>query len=410
MKLIKFILPVIVIILSIFIARETISNKPVATRKQPVKHPASVEIMPVSKQNYLIKLSTQGTVRAHTETTLVTQVAGIITEISPKLESGQFFEHGDWLLSIDSRDYETAVTVAKSSLTQAKVQLAQEQAQARQAQREWDRLNPGEKPTDLVLRIPQLTNSKATVAAAQAQLDQAKLNLERTHIKAPFAGQIREKMVSLGQYITPATQLLSLFATDYVEVRLPLRSDQMALLGLLKNNREKQAAVSAAVSSEIGGQQYVWPATITRSEGVIDPASRQTYVIARINNPYEGGTGHNIPLKVGQFVIAKIKGKQLEDVFVLPNSVIQPDDSIYTVGSDHMLQRQNITIMWQDDEYSIIAKGLSASDLVVTSPVSISLVGSKVLPVVKTRTEGNLEDTPKNSHEDSPEYTQDSPS
>ncbi len=381
MKLLKFILPVIVIVVSIIIAQEVLSNKPVATRKQPVKKPSTVEIMPISKQDYQVKLNTQGTIRAHTETTLVTQVAGIITEISPKLESGQFFDQGDWLLSVDSRDYETAVIIAGSSLAQAKVQLIQEQALARQAQREWNRLNPGEKPSDLVLRIPQMTNSKATVAAAQAQLDQAKLNLERTRIKAPFAGQIRKRIASLGQYVTPATPLLSLFSTDYVEARLPLRSDQMALLGLLDQDTDKQQKVTASVSSEIGGQLYSWAATITRSEGVIDPKSRQTYVVAKIDKPYTGGAGHSIPLKVGQFVMAKIDGKLLEDVFVLPNTVIQPDNSVYTVNSDNVLQQQDITILWQDNEYSIISDGLTTTDQIVTSPVGISLIGSKVLPV-----------------------------
>ncbi len=401
MKLLKFILPVIVIIVSVIIARETLSNKPVATRKQPVQTAASVEVMQANKQDYQIRLTSQGTVRAHTETTLVSQVAGIVTDISPKLNSGQFFERGDWLVSVDPRDYETAVVVAKSKLAQARVQLSQEQAQARQAQREWNRLNPGEKASDLVLRIPQLANSKATVAAAQAQLDQAKLNLERTRIKAPFTGQIREKMVSLGQYVTPATPMLTLFAIDYVEVRLPLHSDQMTLLGLnlsaTNNENNTQHLVTATVSSEIGEQQYSWPAIITRSEGVIDPQSRQTYVVARINHPYKGGTEHSFPLQIGQFVTAKIDGELLEDVFVLPNTVIQPDNSVYTVSTDNILQQTVVTILWQDDVFSIIADGIRTSDLVVTSPVSVSLAGSKVQPVAKDNSAINSAETRDNS-------------
>lgn len=231
-KTIAFLLPLLLLIVAFAIGYIIINNKPEASRKKPQPAVSAVDVLTLETRSFPVNITTQGTVTAHTETTLIAQVAGEITTISPRFRAGSFFQKGELLLQIDPRDYEVAVTLAESSLAQARLSLSQEQARSKQARRDWQRLGEAGEPGELVLRKPQLKTEQAKVAAAEGQLAQAKLNLERTRIKAPYEGYLLEKNVDLGQYVNPGNSLGKIFAVDYAEVRLPLKSSQLSLVSL----------------------------------------------------------------------------------------------------------------------------------------------------------------------------------
>ncbi len=100
--------------------------------------------------------------------------------------------------------------------------LAEEQARVDQAVQDWKRLNLDEEPSELVLRGPQLRRAQANVSSAEARLESAKRDLEKTEIKAPYAGRILTKIVDVGQFVSPGNQLAKIYAVDFAEVRLPL--------------------------------------------------------------------------------------------------------------------------------------------------------------------------------------------
>ena len=111
--------------------------------------------------------------------------------------------------------------------------MSEEQARANQAKTDWERINKNEPATDLVLRLPQIKQAQANVASAQARLDNALLNLERTKILAPYAGRILTKQVDVGQYVSTGNSLAKIYAVDYAEIRLPLSERQLAFGSLL---------------------------------------------------------------------------------------------------------------------------------------------------------------------------------
>ena len=127
--------------------------------------------------------------------------------MSDNFREGGFFDKGDVLLEIDPADYETALTVAQANLAQARVRLAEEEAQSRQAELDWQRLGGDERPTELVLRVPQLALARANVAAAEARVREAERDLERTRISAPYDGRVLAKHVDVGQVVGPGTML-----------------------------------------------------------------------------------------------------------------------------------------------------------------------------------------------------------
>ncbi len=382
-RLSRLLLPLLVLLISAGIAWLAIANRPEPERKKPVSDTVNVEVMPLRRQDYLPQITSQGTIRPHTETTLIAQVSGTVTELSPRFNPGSFFQSGELLLKIDPRDYQAAITIAEAELAQARLRLAQEQARAEQARRDWERLGEPGEPNQLALRQPQLQSERAAVAGAKARLTQARLNLQRTWIRAPYAGRLLEKQVDLGRFVSPGTVFGRIHAVDFIEVRLPLSNRQLAFVTIpeLYQGQEKppsSASPAATIRTEIGGRQYSWPAHIVRSEGAVDPRSQQTFVIARVDDPYASREPGRPPLKIGQFVEAKIEGQTLENVFVVPDSALHAGNTLFTIDDSNQLQQHEIEIIWRDGEHSVIKGELDEDVQLVISPVSRNLIGRQV--------------------------------
>ncbi len=381
-KVSKLLLPPLVLLISAAIAWLAIINRPEPERREPVVERISVEVMPLQRRDFPIRISSQGTTRPHTETTLIAQVSGTVIEVSPRFNPGSFFRAGDLLLRIDPRDYRAAVTIAESELAQARLRLAQEQARAAQARRDWERLGEPGEPDPLALRKPQLQSEQAAVAAAEARLTQARLNLQRTRIRAPYDGRLLEKKADLGQFLNPGTVVGRIYAVDFIEVRLPLSNRQLAFVTIpeLYQEQEKPAPAgpAATIRAEIGGREYRWPARIVRSEGAIDQGSQQTFVIARVDEPYARREPGQPPLKIGQFVQVEIEGRTLERVFVVPDSALHSGNTIFIVDSDGRLRQHQVGIVWRDGAQTVIEGDLREGARLVISPVSASLIGRRV--------------------------------
>ncbi|MHC4749399.1 MAG: efflux RND transporter periplasmic adaptor subunit, partial [Planctomycetota bacterium] len=144
----------------------------------------------------------QGTVNPKVEVDIIPEVAGKVVYIHPELKVGGLIRGDEQILRIDPRDYELAVRQADATVADANVKLDTEQAEAGVARKEWSELHPDTEPTStLVLREPQIRKAKAMLESAEAQLDFAKLRLERTSLSLPFDALIISEKVDLGQYV-----------------------------------------------------------------------------------------------------------------------------------------------------------------------------------------------------------------
>ena len=122
--------------------------------------------------------------------------------------------------------------MAEAILAQAQLRLEEEEARAEQARRDWEKLGDGDAAGSLVLRLPQMAEARAVAASAAARVEEAKRDLERARIRAPYAGRILDKRVDVGQYVTPGTVLARIYAVDYAEIRLPLTSTEVGFVKL----------------------------------------------------------------------------------------------------------------------------------------------------------------------------------
>jgi len=258
-------------------------------------------VAPRTETTLVAEVFSQGSVAPRTETTLVAEVSGIIVNVSPNFVAGGFFRKGETLLEIDPSDYQAGLKRAQANLASRKAQFAEQKARADQALKDWKNMGRQGEPSDLTLRKPQLAEAMANVQAAEADLQKAQRDLERTRIKLPYDGLVRTKQADIGQYVAPGTPLGVTFNIDTVEIRLPLSANDVSYLDLPSaTDPADKAKVQVILTTESSGIRGQWQAELIRTEGVIDEKSRVTYAVAQVVDPYGVlGQSHQAELKVG---------------------------------------------------------------------------------------------------------------
>ena len=389
-KYAKVVLPVAVLA-GFYIAAQVVkSNPPQARRGAPSMAPQlNVDVQTLKRESYAVTIDSYGTVKPRTQSILLPQVSGQIVNISTKFREGGFFEAGDVLVEIDDRDLKAEVKIAQANLFSSKQALSEEQARVEQALQDWKRLGNGDTPPDLVLRKPQLLAAEAKVYSAQASLDKAELAVERSKIVAPFTGRILSKDVDVGQVVSPSTQLAEIYAVDYVEIRLPLKNKDLPYMLLPESTRFENESVQeqplATFTSNLVQNQH-WFGKVVRTEGAYDQNSQQLFVVAQINDPYGKESKQGMPLKIGQYVKAKINGRVVESALVIPNKAIYQGSYVYIVEDD-VLKRTEITIDWQNEQVAMVATGLTQGQLLVLTPLGQVTSGT---PVAINEQDGRL--------------------
>lgn len=375
-------LPLLLLALFIGVTQLISHFKPVAAvRDTPPTPVISVETVQLMPRDYTVVVNSFGRVQPRTEGELVAQVSGQIIDVSPNFRDGGFFEAGETLITIDPRDYKIQVDIAAAELANAKVNLEEQQALADQARKDRAILNKQGLASDYALRKPQVAAARSQIDAAQAKLAQARLAVERTEIKAPYAGRILSRSVDRGVVVSNNQALARIYATDRVEVRLPLKNSELGYVELPENYRNEGSGQShlpsVTIINNLGTAPEQWPATLVRTAGAIDEQSQQLYVTAQIENPYLVNKDGRRPLKIGQYVTAQIQGRTLPGAIVIPNSAIYQGSYVYLFDQG-LLQRTEIEVAWQNNHESLINSGLKPGNQLVLTPLGQVSSGTPV--------------------------------
>ena len=112
---------------------------------------------------------------------------------------------------------------------------------------------------------------------------------------------------------------------------------------------------------------------------MFDERSRVLYVVAQIPDPYnQQGKKWPTPLRIGTFVQASISGHTAENIIKLPRSVLQSDNSVWTVGSNSELKLRSIKLLRTDKHSIYVTDGLNADDLICITALENPLPGTLV--------------------------------
>ena len=380
-RVLMIILPLAVIALGGIGAWSMIENRAVPEKQTVEIPPPLVRVIELRPQSVRLTVETEGTVAPRAESELAAEVAGRVTSVSPSLAAGGFFEKGETLLKIDSREYELAVVRARAAVAQAKLRLATEEQEAELARKEWDSLGKGE-PTSLTVREPQIAEAQATLASAQAALQQAEYDLERTIVRAPYDGRVREKKVDVGQFVSRGVSTARIYAVDFAEVRLPIPDEELAFLNLplaYRGQDEQLRGPAVTLKAQFGGREHAWSGRIVRTEGEIDARSRMVHAIAQIEDPYAAGQrAGRPPLAVGMFVQAEIHGRHANGLFAVPRAAMRAGDQVMIVDARNKLRFRTVEVFRAERERVLVRAGLEAGDRVCVSALEAAVDGMEV--------------------------------
>lgn len=376
------------------------SLRPKIEPKEVALAPPAVFYTTVDPKPTTLNVFAQGEVRPRTDINLTAEVSGRIMRTSEAFVAGGAFKRGELLIKIEDADYRVAVAAAKARMAQAEENLRREEAEADLAQKDYEALGRTAEASELTLRKPQLAQARAAFDAARADYNGALLNLQRTELKAPFDGRVRERLAGEGQFISPGAALGRIFSTDVAEIRLPLADSDLAKLGIsfAFNETPETPGPKAVLSATIGGEPHEWGARIARTDGAIDPSTRQVAAIAVVDDPYGEGADNGTPLAMGLFVDAIIEGKALERAVVLPRTALFGRNTVYVIGAEDRIAARDVIVLAADRDTITISGGLEAGERVITSPLRGAKGGDKVTPTDPTsipgaRRDGDEEET-----------------
>ncbi|MDE2794193.1 MAG: efflux RND transporter periplasmic adaptor subunit [Gemmatimonadota bacterium] len=324
-----------------------------------------------------------GTVRPRAEIDVAAQINGKVAWVSPSFQGGGRVGEGQILFRIDDADYLNRVRQAQANVAAGQVALLEAEEDARIAREEYELYRKRQpeaasgSANPLTLRQPQLEAARAALARDSAALADAELALSRTEVPAPFTGIVRSESVDVGQFVAAGQGVGRLYASNAVEVVVPLSDAEAALIPNLWGLRagDGNRSVRATVSAEYGEQDHDREGYVDRAEAALDEQTRTIDVIVRVPRPFSG-TGP--PLLVGQFVEVEIEGVAPERYFTVPRASLRTGNEVWALRANNTITIVPVQVLQRSDEVVYVTGNLEADQAVVVSGIQIATEGMVV--------------------------------
>ena len=363
-----FLIPLMIIAIGAAVAFLIIKTSPQPRKATPQKALPQVRVETIRLEKEEVTLSAMGTVVPALRLELKSQVDGEVVSVHPEFVEGGLIRKGEVILTIEPADYELAIAQKKSRVAEARYALKLELGHQEVAKREWELLGGGkpasELDLELALRKPHLEKARAEVAAAEAELKQARLDLARTRITAPFNGIVLVKNVEKGTQIGTQETLAELAGTDDYWVQVSLPVDRLGWFSVPRRNGEEGALAQIFPD---GSQEF--EGRVIKLLGDLESEGRMARVLVSVPDPLGrlSRDENRRPLLIGQYVRIRIVGKEIENAARIPRSALRGGKQVWLVGHDGKLQAREVVVAWREEETLLIREGLNDGDrLVVT--------------------------------------------
>lgn len=348
------------------------ANKPVPVKQQQPENIPLVSTINISASEEWAVVRGYGEVNAVHQLVLKAEVSGRVTELSPRLRSGEQFSKGDWLVKTDDTPYQQALAQARVNLADAELELQQAERNADRAEKEWKRSGlSGEPASALVLYQPQLKAARMRLEARRKEVRSAQADLNKTIVRAPFDALLVSRSVQPGLFIQAGENLVELYDISEAEVRVFLSDLQWKNL---PSPEQLKTAPWPVELHSIDGQQK-WQGEVKRVEQHLSTDTRQRAVIVSVEYPLNQKT----PLYPGSYVYADIRGAHIENLWKLPASALTQDGNIWLVNEKNQLDDQKVTVRFSSgDNIYVDALPASTQANVVSKPLRSYMKGMRV--------------------------------
>jgi RND family efflux transporter MFP subunit len=306
------------------------------------------------------------------------RVSGYLDQIH--FTDGQMVKQGDLLFTIDKRPYQNTLDQARANLQTAKSNLAFTQSDLARGQQLVRERTISEQIYEQ--RAQAFRNAQASVAASEAMVRQAELDLEYTELRAPITGRIGDRRVTQGNLVMGGTGSTTLLATivSLDPIRFEFTFDEGALLRyqrLASGKSEVAGLGGTAVRLKLLDEtDFSHPGRMDFVDNVIDRASGTIRGRAQLSN----ADGLFTP---GMFARVQVPASAPYQALMLPDAAIGTEQArkfVYVIGEDNIARLRYVTLGQVVDDLRVIKDGLADGERVVINGLMRVRQGQKVTP------------------------------
>ncbi|CAN7195774.1 efflux RND transporter periplasmic adaptor subunit [Duganella sp. Dugasp56] len=340
--------------------------------------PPNVTVATPSQRDLAPQLGFLGQFSAVSSVEIRAQVGGILTQIGFK--DGSVVKKGELLFVVDPTPYEIRLSQANAQLetARARLELASRELQRAETLKR-DDAGSGQ---NVDQRAAEKREAQAAVDAAQALIRDARFDLDRTRITAPFTGRIGTHLVSAGNLVSGSraggaqtTLLTTLVSLDQVYLNFDMsEADYMAFMRERTSQKGELAdKVEIALSDE---KNYGRQGTLNFIDNALDRSSGTIHARATVPNP-------DLMLTPGAFARVRLALSDAKPTLLVPDASVLADQSnhiVLTVGPDNTVTPKQVQIGEMRDGLRVIQSGLKPTDRVVTAGIPLAVPGQKVTP------------------------------
>ena len=307
-----------------------------------------------------VTVSSFGTVAPRSEIDLVAEISGRVVAMSPDLVAGGAFAQGETLVELDAVESRVELERMEALLHRAEIAERQMRVKLDRARALLDGSVASRAQQEDAEFALELAGARAR--EARASREAARRMLRHTIVAAPFAGRVRSERVEAGQFVKRGESLARIFASDALEVRLPLADSQLAVLELPDPGGliAEEVEIPVILRAHYAGRERTWHARVVRIEAEIASSSRMIYAVAQIDD-----TAPTPP--IGLFVEAEIDGIRFESVAALPRSALHDGNRVLVIDPQKRVRERSIGVARVEDERVLVADGLREGERVCIS-------------------------------------------
>jgi len=330
--------------------------------------PQAVGVAKAVSGSMPVTIEALGTVTPEATVTVLPQLSGYLTDVG--FTEGQTVTKGQFLAQIDPRPYQV-------QLEQYQAQKAKDEATLGQAKSDYARYLTLQSQNSISAQ--QVTDEKflvaqdeATVQVDQANIDTARLDLAYCHITAPVAGLLGLRLVDPGNYVTSGSTTGIAVITTMQPTTVIFAVPQTELGAVLARLQAGATLTASAYSSDDATK--IADGTLTAVSNQVDTSTGTVNLRATFDN-------NNNALFPNEFVNLHLLVDTLQNAVLVPAPAVQtgaPGAYVYVVNPDETVSVQNVTTGITDGTNTVITKGLSAGETVVTDGVDRLADGMKV--------------------------------
>jgi membrane fusion protein (multidrug efflux system) len=347
--------------------------------QQPPGPPPAVGVVAATRQPTIQSSEYTGRILATNRVNVVARVSAYLEQVLFK--EGTEVTEGDLLYRLDQRPFEADMQAREAAVAQFKAQL--KNAEAVSARANALKGTPAYQPSAVDIAIANEEALKAQVLGAEGQLQQAEINLAYTQIRAPIGGKIGRTSVTVGNFVTPSSGVLStIVSQDPMYVLFPVST--RAVIDLQRRSAEKSGALVIRLRLP-DGRLYSQTGRLDFVDNTVAGNTDTMTLRGVIPNPVVAGSPSGTrELIDNELVTVILEDVQPTEAITVSRSAVLADqegDYVFVVGSDNKAEQRRVKLAKSSTPaVAVVTSGLKDGEKVIVDGIQRVRNGQPVSP------------------------------